>query len=209
MIKGLFKTASKMKELGSHDSDFARASMVLHNALFDYVNLVEAGAKIRADSFITEYVTKFANVLDQDGFRRVADLLDVALYSHAELPDSSNDRDEKYDAKKNNESALFNALKQEYKVQHQDNAIESYNGGAHAMQTRYSPDFPGVNLMRVSDGVYQDMMTHQIYDFNKGFTTQSGEVYLGGSAAHQTPPAESYRGYNQVFETKGLTSRPK
>lgn len=209
MIRGLFKTAKKMNSMAERDVDFARASNVILGAIKEYVLATEAGAKLNADAFVTEYVSKFANFLDQDGFHRTADLLDLALYSHAELPESASDRNDKYDAKQHNADSLFSALKQEYKVQHQDNAIESYNGGSHALQTRYSPDFPGVNLMRISDGVYQDMMTHKVYDFNRGFTSESGEVFLGGSTAHQTPPAESHSGYTQVFETKGLTSRPK
>jgi len=57
---------------------------------------------------------------------------------------------------------------------------------AHHLSTRYSPDRPGVQAMRVSDGVFQDPYTNKVYDYNEGFTTEDGRNFPGGSAAFQT-----------------------
>ncbi len=55
-----------------------------------------------------------------------------------------------------------------------------------SLSTRYSPDRPGVMTKRISDGVAQDPYTNKIYDWANGFTSESGEVFPGGSVALQT-----------------------
>lgn len=59
-------------------------------------------------------------------------------------------------------------------------------------KTRYSPDHPGVQMIRVSDDIYQDPITRKIYDFAKGFETEDGEKHLGGSVAEMTPDWPEY-----------------
>jgi hypothetical protein len=44
----------------------------------------------------------------------------------------------------------------------------------------------GVQAQRVSDGVYKDPYTNKVYDYNEGFTAESGESYPGGSPALQS-----------------------
>lgn len=55
-----------------------------------------------------------------------------------------------------------------------------------SLSTRYSPDRIGVQALRVSDGVRKDPITNKEYDWNEGFTTESGEKFSGGSVALQT-----------------------
>jgi hypothetical protein len=64
---------------------------------------------------------------------------------------------------------------------------ESLGPLGHALQTRYSPDLPGVSMERVEDGVYRDPVTNKTYDFHKGFVLDDGTVYAGGSVSAQTP----------------------
>jgi hypothetical protein len=54
------------------------------------------------------------------------------------------------------------------------------------LSTRYSPDRPGVQARRISDGVYQDPITNRIYDYNSGFKTESGDDIAGGHVSLQT-----------------------
>lgn len=54
------------------------------------------------------------------------------------------------------------------------------------LKTRYSPDYPGVPMARIGDGIFQCAMTKKIYNFNEGYTTLSGEKVPGGSVANQT-----------------------
>lgn len=54
------------------------------------------------------------------------------------------------------------------------------------LSTRYSPDRPGIQARRLSDGVYQDPITNKVYDYNSGFKTESGEEIAGGHVSLQT-----------------------
>jgi|GEM_PF-5403971 len=58
--------------------------------------------------------------------------------------------------------------------------------------TRHCPDHPGVALARVSDKIYQCSLDGQIYDFERGFTTEDGEEHRGGSVAQMTPDSPGY-----------------
>lgn len=58
-----------------------------------------------------------------------------------------------------------------------------------SLNTRYSPDLPGVSLIRESDGVYKDPITGKTYDYNRGFVLDDGTEYVGGSVSGQTPKA--------------------
>jgi len=54
-----------------------------------------------------------------------------------------------------------------------------------SLSTRYAPDMPGVQAMRVSDGVYQNPYSGKVYDYNEGFDID-GLAYPGGSPALQS-----------------------
>ena len=55
------------------------------------------------------------------------------------------------------------------------------------LQTRYSPDYPGQSMIRISDSIYQDPITGKIYDFKTGYTTNKGNKVPGGSVENQGP----------------------
>lgn len=69
--------------------------------------------------------------------------------------------------------------------EHKDSEILEMNR-SRALSTRYSPDRVGVQARRVSDGVWQDPYTNRTYDYNDGFTTESGEMVPGGHVALQS-----------------------
>lgn len=68
-----------------------------------------------------------------------------------------------------------------------DLSVETYS---RSLSTRYSPDRPGVQARRVSDGVYQDPITNKVYDWNEGFTSETGSKFYGGHVALQTDFSE-------------------
>ena len=69
--------------------------------------------------------------------------------------------------------------------EHEQSYVPTEHVSGH-LSTRYSPDRPGVQAARVSDGVFQDPYTRKVYDYNEGFTTEDGRNFPGGSAAFQT-----------------------
>lgn len=157
-----------------------------------------------------ENVVAFTNALDRDGLKETVAVLDGFIRkAQVELWPSANDRDDKYDAKANNASNLYTSLDNQPKLDDVEPVLDTMKGSGHSLLTRHSPDYPGVPLMRVRDGVYQDMMTRKVYDFNRGFVSETGLVYPGGSTQYQTPNADQYLGFQQVFESKSLSTRPR
>ena len=64
-----------------------------------------------------------------------------------------------------------------------DLSVDKYD---RSLSTRYSPDRPGVQARRVSDGVFQDPITNKTYDWNEGFKTEDGAEFSGGGVSLQT-----------------------
>ena len=71
------------------------------------------------------------------------------------------------------------------------------------LQTRYPPDRPGGQMTRITDHVYQDIVTGIIYDFKVGYTTQKGNKVPGGSVENQTRQLGDFRNQgSSLFETR-------
>ncbi len=71
------------------------------------------------------------------------------------------------------------------------------------LQTRYPPDRPGGQMTRITDHVYQDIVTGIIYDYKAGYTTQKGNKIPGGSVENQTRQLGDYRHQSSaLFETR-------
>jgi hypothetical protein len=70
------------------------------------------------------------------------------------------------------------------------------------LQTRYAPDMPGVMMTRISDHIYQDLVTGKIYDFKAGYTTVKGNKIPGSSVENQTAALGDQRHGNAMFETR-------
>jgi hypothetical protein len=152
-----------------------------------------------------QQLVQFATMLDVDGHAKEAFILDRVLNKAAE---SASDYSHLYDYKAHREQSLFNALEDEA-AKAKEPELETWQGGGHPLLTRYSPDYPGVMMQRISDGVYQDLLSKKVYDFKSGFISDSGERYYGGSVSNQTPTAMNYANSPQVLESKHLRVRPR
>lgn len=64
--------------------------------------------------------------------------------------------------------------------------IKQYRPLEAPLSTRYSPDMPGVSLVRIGDSVYQCPVTKKIYDFRAGYTTMKGNKIPGSEVSNQT-----------------------
>jgi len=67
-----------------------------------------------------------------------------------------------------------------------DQKVKKYRPLEAPLSTRYSPDMPGVSLMRIGDNVYQCPVTKKIFDFRSGYTTAKGNKIPGGDVTNQT-----------------------
>lgn len=200
----LAEVASRFDEYALKNDRFRLAANAIDMAL------VEASSQ-KGDEYVNALanLARYATMFDLDGKVKLAKTLDVVVKLAVDLWPSAHDRNEKYDAKANNADSLFQALKDQPKLDKNESVLENMKGEALSLLTRYSPDYPGVPLMRVSDGVYQDIMTRKVYDFNYGWVGESGQRYPGGSVAHQTPTASQYLGFQQAFESNHYRSRPR
>ena len=64
--------------------------------------------------------------------------------------------------------------------------VKKYRPLEAPLSSRYSPDMPGVQLMRVADGIYQCPITKKLYNFRSGFKTMKGNEVPGSSVENQT-----------------------
>jgi hypothetical protein len=150
----------------------------------------------------------YANILDADGHIKAASALDAVLQTiNNKFAKTAATREELYDSKENNKATLFNSLLAE--VENVEPIYDGLQGTATTLATRNSPDHPGVMMLRLSDGVYQDVMSKKVYDFNKGWIDEKGVKHPGGSVSNQTPIYNQYLYFPQIFESRHLTSRPK
>lgn len=71
------------------------------------------------------------------------------------------------------------------------------------LQTRYPPDRPGGQMTRITDHVYQDVLTGIIYDYKAGYKTQKGNEIPGSSVENQTRQLNDSRDQGaSLFETR-------
>ena len=64
--------------------------------------------------------------------------------------------------------------------------VKEYRPMQHSLSTRYSPDYPGVPLIRVGDNIWQCSVTGKMYDFSQGYKTVEGDEVPGSSVSNQT-----------------------
>jgi len=67
-----------------------------------------------------------------------------------------------------------------------DKKVKQYRPLETSLSTRYSPDMPGVQLMRIGDNIYQCPISKKIFNYNAGFTTANGNKVPGSSVENQT-----------------------
>lgn len=81
-----------------------------------------------------------------------------------------------------------------------------------SLSTRYAPDMPGVQAMRVEDGVFQNPYTGKVYNYNEGFEVD-GMPFNGGSPSLQsqvmTANLEEIFALSSEFKDKGLVKEAR
>ena len=84
-----------------------------------------------------------------------------------------------------------------------DSQVKDFRPLEAPLQTRYSPDMPGTPMVRITDGVYQDVTTGKIFDYANGYTTAKGNKVPGSSVANQIRDLGDQRHQSSsMFETR-------
>ena len=108
--------------------------------------------------------------------------------------------EEYYDEPRKRLSTMENAKAQAKAVEQQ---VKRYVPMEAPLQTRYPPDRPGGQMTRITDHVYQDIVTGIIYDYKAGYKTQKGNEVPGGSVENQTHDLGDVRDQGMsLFETR-------
>ncbi len=110
--------------------------------------------------------------------------------------------DELY-GQKNNVREALNKQNNVSKVQAAvGSQIKQYRPLEASLSTRYPPDAPGGHLVRIADGIYQDLLTGKMYDYKNGYTTAKGNKVPGTAVEYQIPDVGSLAIGDAVFETR-------
>ena len=98
------------------------------------------------------------------------------------------------------------ALDKQNMVAEQRKAVESqvkeFRPLEAPLSTRYPPDMPGGHLTRITDGVYQDVLTGKTYDYRAGYTTNKGNKVPGSSVDRQIPDLGTVDPGHTMFDTR-------
>ncbi len=109
-------------------------------------------------------------------------------------------REEAYEEPRKAHADMNNAKEQAKAVAKQ---VKRYRPLEAPLQTRYPPDRPGGQMTRITDHVYQDIVTGIVYDFKAGYTTQKGNEVPGSSVENQTRQLGDARNQStSLFETR-------
>jgi hypothetical protein len=112
----------------------------------------------------------------------------------------SSRREEAYEDPRKAHADMNNAKEQAKAVAQQ---VKRYRPLEAPLQTRYPPDRPGGQMTRITDHVYQDIVTGIVYDFKAGYTTQKGNEVPGTSVENQTRQLGDARNQStSLFETR-------
>lgn len=108
--------------------------------------------------------------------------------------------EEAYEEPREAHADMNNAKEQAKAVAQQ---VKRYRPLEAPLQTRYPPDRPGGQMTRITDHVYQDIVTGIVYDFKAGYTTQKGNEVPGTSVENQTRQFGDARNQStSLFETR-------
>ena len=154
-------------------------------------------------SEVLNRLIKVAEIFDDEGLVEAADMMEGIVKEALDLPDFPSrmeTREPLYNAKEHNRSTMLDIVKREVTKNRKEHHLETMRDHADSLSTRYSPELPGVQVLHVADGVYQDMLTKKIYNFNQGWTGTDGQRYPGGSVKNQTPVLTQYYNPSRLFE---------
>lgn len=197
----------KRAEIHLNDQDLFIFSKILVSAglqIKDAATLIKR-KKQRISEMDVEEIAAVAQAFDESGdpmLQKQAAVLDEILltigadpkalgaFKKAEQDEIDRLRARYQDTNRNEYTKAVEEHKKEINVNEAIKAIDSkvkkYRPMEAALSTRYSPDMPGVSLMRVGDHVWQCPITKKIYDFRSGYTTAKGNVVPGSEVSNQT-----------------------
>lgn len=155
-----------------------------------------------ANLFSPEAIEKLAQLAtsldesDNEELQKQASVLDELLLTIAASPDEVKNLKERQDRSIDEIKKKYNSVNEELNKQIKTKeAVEAikkspvykeYRSLEAPLSTRYSPDHPGVPVIRVGDDVWQDALTGKLYDFKSGFTTEQGNKVPGGNVSSET-----------------------
>lgn len=188
------------------------------------INYVEsAGLRIRKDSVEfddfnmalaarLDGLVALADSLDEKGMIKEASVIDELLLTinsnkqfKQTFKKAQEEEIEKLRKKYRSEASEVKTATPEYVEDARkaiDDKVKTYKPLEAPLSTRYSPDMPGVSMMRVADGVYQCPITKKVYDFRSGFTTAKGNKVPGGDVSLQSDMIEYDNPASTVFSTR-------
>lgn len=186
--------------LASFSESLMIAGDELNKALQDFVHnaemvneqdIDELGALAQAlDETGDPVLMKQASVLDEILITIGADPKAQAAFKKAQDDEIERLRAKYQDTNRDQYTRATEEHKKEINVNEAikeiDRKVKKYRPLEASLSTRYSPDMPGVSLVRVGDGVWQCPITKKVYDFRSGYTTAKGNVVPGSDVSNQT-----------------------
>jgi arginyl-tRNA synthetase len=192
---------------------FAELTVAAAESLEEAMAIVEGEGSSFSEDDIEE-LGAVAQAFDESGdplLRKQASVLDEILISIGSNPKASeafkkaqDDEIERLRAKYNkqkNESDVIENKEAKEAIKAIEEKVKRYKPLEAPLSTRYSPDMPGVMLVRIGDNVWQCPVTKKIFDFTNGYTTANGNKIPGTSVSEQSKLE------NSVQESMQFTSR--
>jgi hypothetical protein len=93
-----------------------------------------------------------------------------------------------------------NLIGRSEKAIEKSNMTKHLNINEHPLSTRYCPDHSGVQIARVGQDMWQCEMDKKVYNFEAGYTLNSGDHVPGGDVSLQTQNVSVP--YHALFDTR-------
>lgn len=229
MKQELFNKLSEIKHLADKDGpimviaerylndynleNFASKLSTVTSLVQDLEDLFTNNASKMSEEDVEE-LAALATALDESGdevLMKQASVLDEILISIGSDPkaqkafkQAEEQEINRLKAKYNNKDMKIVAKEGDYQEKARkaiDENVKTYKPMEASLSTRYSPDMPGVSMVRISEGVYQCPVTKKIFDFRAGYTTVNGNKVPGTDVSNQTQGFD-FGGQHMNFSTR-------
>lgn len=188
------------------------AAALLKNAA-EHVDELEPPPESNITPESLEQIAALASAFDASGdpgLKKQASVLDELLLSIAAPPAAYAERkdlqDKRIDELKKKYQDPRKDLHDTNKIAESEKAIEKsqmtkdYKILEAPLSSRYCPDHPGVQIMRVGEHMWQCEMDKKTYNFESGFELNNGDRVPGGDVAQQTQALNLP--YHSIFDTR-------
>jgi hypothetical protein len=160
-----------------------------------------------------EETAALASVLDASGdpaLQKMASVLDELLLTVAAPPGQVAEKraaeNQRLDELRKKYQGTREQLREYHKLGDAEKAIKNSNFTKEyrileaPLSSRYCPDHPGAQIARVGEHVWQCDLDKKTYNFETGFTLESGEKVPGGDVAQQTAGLDIP--FHAIFDTR-------